>query len=38
MNGFIFKLVASLANCPCGIFKFTLMFLFTVPDFWAPQQ
>lgn len=22
----------------CGIFKFTLIFFLTVPDFWAPQQ
>lgn len=38
MNGFVFKLVASLTKCPCGIVKFTLIFFFRMPDFLAPQQ
>lgn len=38
MIGFVFKLVSLLTKCPYGIFEFTLIFFFTMPDFRDSQQ
>lgn len=38
LNKWLCFQIGGFANCPCGVFKFPLIFFFTMPDFWALQQ